>query len=137
MHSSVYKVGLQYLSGVISGGNAHCTAMLLAFREAIKDFSTPSAKTLNRDLNAKISSYVSFLTDCRLLLISMGNAIRFLKSRIAKLQLHCLSQKLKLLSSLTLIGTFGDLGHLKNCTDNENLQLLNLNSHLQSKRCFH
>ncbi|KAL5205556.1 hypothetical protein ABZP36_033765 [Zizania latifolia] len=37
MHSSVYKVGLQYLSGVILGGNAHGTAMLLAFREAIKE----------------------------------------------------------------------------------------------------
>uniref|UniRef100_J3NF27 Translation initiation factor eIF2B subunit delta n=1 Tax=Oryza brachyantha TaxID=4533 RepID=J3NF27_ORYBR len=87
MHPSVYKVGLQYLSGVISGGNAHCVAMLLAFREAIKDYSTPSTKTLNRDLTAKISSYVSFLIDCRPLSISIGNAIRFLKNRIAKLPL--------------------------------------------------
>uniref|UniRef100_A0A0E0MPN1 Translation initiation factor eIF2B subunit delta n=1 Tax=Oryza punctata TaxID=4537 RepID=A0A0E0MPN1_ORYPU len=87
MHPSVYKVGLQYMSGVISGGNARCVAMLLAFREAIKDYSTPSAKTLNRDLTAKISSYVSFLIECRPLSISMGNAIRFLKNRIAKLPL--------------------------------------------------
>uniref|UniRef100_A0A0E0FEA5 Translation initiation factor eIF2B subunit delta n=1 Tax=Oryza meridionalis TaxID=40149 RepID=A0A0E0FEA5_9ORYZ len=87
MHPSVYKVGLQFLSGVISGGNARCVAMLLAFREAIKDYSTPSAKTLNRDLTAKISSYVSFLIECKPLSISMGNAIRFLKNRIAKLLL--------------------------------------------------
>uniref|UniRef100_A0A0A9G3T3 Translation initiation factor eIF2B subunit delta n=1 Tax=Arundo donax TaxID=35708 RepID=A0A0A9G3T3_ARUDO len=87
MHPSVYKVGLQYSSGGISGGNARCIAMLLAFREAISDYSTPAEKTLDRDLPAKISSYVSFLVECRPLSISMGNAIRFLKNRIAKLPL--------------------------------------------------
>nr|ACN33361.1 unknown [Zea mays] len=91
MHPSVYKVGLQYLSGEVSGGNGRCIAMLLAFREAIKDYTTPPNKTLGRDLSAKISSYVSFLIECRPLSISMGNAIRFLKSRIAKLA-HALSE---------------------------------------------
>uniref|UniRef100_A0A0D9VWV1 Translation initiation factor eIF2B subunit delta n=1 Tax=Leersia perrieri TaxID=77586 RepID=A0A0D9VWV1_9ORYZ len=87
MHPSVYKVGLQYLSGEVSGGNGRCIAMLLAFKEAIKDYSTPPKKNLSRDLTAKISSYVSFLIECRPLSISMGNAIRFLKNRIAKLPL--------------------------------------------------
>ncbi|CAK7349790.1 unnamed protein product [Dovyalis caffra] len=87
MHPAVYKVGLQYLAGDISGGNARCIAMLQAFQEVIKDYSTPPAKSLSRDLTAKISSYVSFLIECRPLSMSMGNAIRFLKSRIAKLPL--------------------------------------------------
>ncbi|KAK1280559.1 hypothetical protein QJS04_geneDACA002902 [Acorus gramineus] len=87
MHPVVYKVGLQYLSGNITGGNARCVAMLLAFQEAIKDYSTPPEKTLIRDLTAKIGSYVSFFIECRPLSISMGNAIRFLKNRIAKLSL--------------------------------------------------
>ncbi|XP_024022304.1 translation initiation factor eIF-2B subunit delta [Morus notabilis] len=87
VHPAVYKVGLQYLSGDVSGGNARCIAMLQAFREAIKDYLTPPKKNLCRDLTAKISSYVSFLIECRPLSISMGNAIRFLKSRIAKLPL--------------------------------------------------
>ncbi|XP_002464171.1 translation initiation factor eIF-2B subunit delta isoform X1 [Sorghum bicolor] len=91
MHPSVYKVGLQYLSSEVSGGNGRCIAMLLAFKEAIKDYTTPPNKTLSRDLTAKISSYVSFLIECRPLSISMGNAIRFLKSRIAKLP-HALSE---------------------------------------------
>lgn len=85
MHPAVYKVGLQYLSGDISGGNARCIAMLQAFQEVVKDYSTPSEKTLNRDMTAKISSYVSFLIECRPLSVSMGNAIRFVKNRIAKL----------------------------------------------------
>ncbi|CAH2079766.1 unnamed protein product [Thlaspi arvense] len=85
MHPAVYKVGLQYLSGDISGGNARCIAMLQAFQEVVKDYSTPPEKTLNRDMTAKISSYVSFLIECRPLSVSMGNAIRFVKNRIAKL----------------------------------------------------
>uniref|UniRef100_A0A7N0VME4 Translation initiation factor eIF2B subunit delta n=1 Tax=Kalanchoe fedtschenkoi TaxID=63787 RepID=A0A7N0VME4_KALFE len=87
MHPAVYKVALLYLAGDISGGNARCIAMLQAFQEAIKDYSTPPEKTLSRDLTAKLSSYVSFLIEFRPLSISMGNAIRFLKNRIAKLPL--------------------------------------------------
>ncbi|XVF50661.1 hypothetical protein PTKIN_Ptkin04bG0119800 [Pterospermum kingtungense] len=86
-HPAVFKVGLQYLIGDLSGGNARCIAMLLAFQEAIKDYSTPPEKTLIRDLTSKISGFVSFLIECRPLSMSMGNAIRFLKSRIAKLPL--------------------------------------------------
>ncbi|XP_043692669.1 translation initiation factor eIF-2B subunit delta-like [Telopea speciosissima] len=85
MHPAIYKVGLQYLAGDISGGNARCIAMLQAFKEAIRDYSTPPEKNLNRDLTAKISSYVSFLIECRPLSISMGNAIRVLKNLISKL----------------------------------------------------
>ncbi|KAF3969141.1 hypothetical protein CMV_007032 [Castanea mollissima] len=80
VHPAIYKVGLQYLAGDISGGNARCIAMLQAFKEAIEDYSTPQEKTLARDLTAKISSYVSFFIECRPLSISMGNAIRFLKT---------------------------------------------------------
>lgn len=87
MHPAIHKVGLQYLAGEISGGNGRCIAMLKSFEEVIRDYSTPREKTLCRDLTAKISSYVSFFTECRPLSISMGNAIRFIKSRIAKLPL--------------------------------------------------
>ncbi|MCO5578920.1 hypothetical protein L7F22_032770 [Adiantum nelumboides] len=86
-HPAVYQAGLQYLTGDISGGNARCVAMLLAFKELIQDYSTPKEKTLVRDLTARVNSNVSFLTTCRPLSISMGNAIRFLKTRIANLQL--------------------------------------------------
>ncbi|KAI3462822.1 hypothetical protein Pfo_019485 [Paulownia fortunei] len=88
VHPAVYKVGLQYLAGDISGGNARCIAMLQAFQESIKDYSTPPEKSLIRDLTTKINVYVSFLIECRPLSISMGNAIRFLKTRIANLPLN-------------------------------------------------
>ncbi|PSS35065.1 Translation initiation factor eIF-2B subunit delta like [Actinidia chinensis var. chinensis] len=86
VHPAVYKVGLRYLSGDISDGNARCIAMLQAFQESIKDYSPPE-KTLARDLTAKINCYVSFFIECKPLSISMGNAIKFLKTRIAKLPL--------------------------------------------------
>lgn len=76
---------MQHLAGDLVGSNARCVAMLQAFREAIGDYSTPPGKTLSRDLTAKVSSFVSFLNECRPLSISMGNAIRFIKARIAKL----------------------------------------------------
>ncbi|KAG8384528.1 hypothetical protein BUALT_Bualt04G0127300 [Buddleja alternifolia] len=85
VHPAVYTVGLRYLAGDISGGNARCIAMLQAFQESIKDYSTPPEKSLIRDLTTKINGYISFLIECRPLSISMGNAIRFLKNRIAQL----------------------------------------------------
>ncbi|KAL1558928.1 translation initiation factor eIF-2B subunit delta-like isoform X1 [Salvia divinorum] len=88
VHPAVYKVGFRYLTGDISGGNARCIAMLQAFQESIKDYSTPPEKTLIRDLTSKINCYVSFLIECRPLSISMGNAIRFLKRRITSLPLN-------------------------------------------------
>ncbi|CAK8534360.1 unnamed protein product [Lathyrus sativus] len=85
MHPAVFKVGLRYMAGDISGVNARCIEMLKALQEAIIDYSTPPEKVLIRDLTAKISSYISFISECRPLSISMGNAIRFVKSRIARL----------------------------------------------------
>ena len=88
-------MGLQYLTGDIIGGNARCVAMLLAFCEVIKDYSTPEQKSLVRDLTTRLNMNVSFLNTCRPLSISMGNAIRFLKTRIAKLPNHLLETECK------------------------------------------
>ncbi|KAI3515105.1 hypothetical protein L1887_13855 [Cichorium endivia] len=87
VHPAVYKVGLRYLAGDISGGNARCIAMLQAFQESIMEYTPPPEKALNRDLTTKINTYVSFLINCRPLSISMGNAIKFVKTRIANLPL--------------------------------------------------
>ncbi|CAA2999101.1 translation initiation factor eIF-2B subunit delta-like isoform X1 [Olea europaea subsp. europaea] len=85
VHPAIYAVGLRFLTGDISGGNARCIAMLQAFQESIKDYFTPMEKELTRDLPTKINGYVSFLIQCRPLSISMGNAISFLKHKISEL----------------------------------------------------
>lgn len=84
-HPAVYQVGLQYLTGDIVGGNARCVAMLMALRSMIIDYETPPEKTLVRDLVTRTNNHVNFLITCRPLSISMGNAIRLLKAKIAKL----------------------------------------------------
>ncbi|KAK9067490.1 hypothetical protein SSX86_014820 [Deinandra increscens subsp. villosa] len=95
VHPAVYKVGLRYLTGDISGGNARCIAMLQAFQESIMDYSTPPGKALDRDLPAKINSYISFLIECRPLSVSMGNAIKFVKTLIASLPLTLSESEVK------------------------------------------
>lgn len=83
-----FQVGLRYSAGEISGGNARCIAMLRALQDAIRDYCTDHEKALVRNLTAKINSSVSFFAECRPLSMSMGNAIRFVKSRIVNLSLN-------------------------------------------------
>jgi hypothetical protein len=53
--------------------------MLNAFKEVIRDYRTPPAKALNRDLESKLRPQIQYLVDCRPVGINMGNAIKWLK----------------------------------------------------------
>lgn len=53
--------------------------------QVIADYSTPEGKSLSRDLMAQLNAAVDFLVRCRPLSVSMGNAIKFLKLRISKI----------------------------------------------------
>lgn len=79
IHPAIVRLGVQYAEGVICGSNARCLAMLAAFKQVIADYTTPPHKELSRDLEAKIKPYISFLNQCRLMSVSMGNAIKQLK----------------------------------------------------------
>ncbi|XP_019628473.1 PREDICTED: translation initiation factor eIF-2B subunit delta-like [Branchiostoma belcheri] len=82
IHSAILKLGLQYANGIICGSNSRCLALLVAFKKVIADYTTPTDKDLSRDLDAKIKPYISFLTQCRPLSVSMGNAIKYIKWQI-------------------------------------------------------
>jgi len=82
IHPAIVKLGLQYAAGIISGSNARCIALLCAFKQVINDYVTPQSKELSRDLDSKIKPCISFLSQCRHLSVSMGNAIKFLKQHI-------------------------------------------------------
>ncbi|KAJ9173087.1 hypothetical protein P3X46_016261 [Hevea brasiliensis] len=59
MHPAVYKVGLQYLSGDVCGGNARCIAMLLVFRELPLTLSKSEAKAiLHSDIDCFINEKI-------------------------------------------------------------------------------
>ncbi|VDI00761.1 translation initiation factor eIF-2B subunit delta [Mytilus galloprovincialis] len=83
IHPAIVRLGVQYAEGVICGSNARCLAMLVAFKQVIADYTTPAHKELSRDLEARIKPYISFLNQCRLMSVSMGNAIKYLKYNIS------------------------------------------------------
>jgi len=85
MHPAVLQLGLRYADGTVSGANARCMAMLHAFCQVIRDYSTPEGKSLSRDLTSQLNSIINFLVECRPLSVSMGNAIKFIKLRISKI----------------------------------------------------
>lgn len=83
LHPDVVEIGLQYADGTVVGGTARCFTMLTAFKKMIQSYFTPSGKQLSRDLTAKLNTNIQFLTQCRPLSASMGNAIRWLKLQVA------------------------------------------------------
>jgi translation initiation factor eIF-2B subunit delta len=85
IHPAIIKLGLHYSHGVICGSNSRCVAMLAAFKKVINDYTTPAQKELRRDLDAHIRPFINFLTHCRPLSVSMGNAIKYLKREISKI----------------------------------------------------
>lgn len=82
LHPAVLSLGLKYAEGKITGGNARCIAMLTAFKQVIADYVTPPQKLLSRDLDKSLRPLIQYLIDCRPHCISMGNAIRSLRSII-------------------------------------------------------
>ncbi|XP_018430482.1 PREDICTED: translation initiation factor eIF-2B subunit delta [Nanorana parkeri] len=85
IHPAVVRLGLQYSQGIISGSNARCIALLHCFKQVIRDYSTPPNEELSRDLVNKLKPSISFLTQCRPLSASMGNAIKYIKKEISNM----------------------------------------------------
>ena len=81
----VVKLGRSYATNTITGANARCVAMLKTFKLVIASYATPPEKTLSRDLTSYLNVVIQFLADCRPLSVSMGNAIRCLKTRIGSI----------------------------------------------------
>ncbi|KAF1815049.1 IF-2B-domain-containing protein [Eremomyces bilateralis CBS 781.70] len=86
VHPAVVALGLQMSNYRICGSNARCIAMLLAFKEVIESYTTPGGTSLARHLTSHhLSPQIDYLKSCRPLSISMGNAIRYLKELIIKI----------------------------------------------------
>ncbi|GAX82182.1 hypothetical protein CEUSTIGMA_g9610.t1 [Chlamydomonas eustigma] len=84
IHPAVLQLGLQYADGSISGANARCVAMMHTLCQVIEDYVTPDGKSLSRDLTQQINTIITFLVECRTLSVSMGNAIKFVKLKLSK-----------------------------------------------------
>uniref|UniRef100_A0A672P1L4 Translation initiation factor eIF2B subunit delta n=1 Tax=Sinocyclocheilus grahami TaxID=75366 RepID=A0A672P1L4_SINGR len=95
IHPSIVRLGLQYSQGIIAGSNARSVALLHAFKQVIQDYSTPPNEELSRDLVNKLSPYISFLSQCRPLSASMGNAIKYIKKEISNIPSQCKEEEAK------------------------------------------
>ncbi|KAL4630495.1 translation initiation factor eIF-2B subunit delta isoform X1, partial [Arapaima gigas] len=89
IHPSIVRLGLQYSQGIVAGSNARSIALLHAFKQVIRDYSTPPNEELSRDLVNKLEPYISFLNQCRPLSASMGNAIKYIKKEISNIPSQC------------------------------------------------
>lgn len=76
--------------------------MFYVFKEVIKDYYILFEKIFIRDLIVRISSYISFINECRFIFISMGNVIRFLKICIVKLFLCVFEMDVKVIFCLDI-----------------------------------
>eukprot|EP00041_Stephanoeca_diplocostata_P012268 m.205779 g.205779 ORF g.205779 m.205779 type:complete len:601 (-) comp18881_c0_seq1:217-2019(-) len=85
VHPAIMRLGLKMSEGIVSGSTNRCLAMLDAFKTVIQDYTTPPGKEMARDLTSSLSPLISFLTQCRPLADSMGNAIKDLKQEISQL----------------------------------------------------
>ncbi|XP_077148079.1 translation initiation factor eIF2B subunit delta isoform X1 [Ranitomeya variabilis] len=85
IHPSVVRLGLQYSQGIVTGSNSRCIALLHCFKQVIQDYSTPPHEELARDLVNKLKPAISFLSQCRPLSASMGNAIKYIKKEISNI----------------------------------------------------
>ncbi|KAL2865177.1 translation initiation factor eIF2B subunit delta [Aspergillus lucknowensis] len=85
VHPAVLALGLQLRDYVICGSSARCVATLLAFKRVIEAYTTPIGTSLARHLTTHLSHQITYLSTCRPLSISQGNAIRALKLFISSI----------------------------------------------------
>jgi translation initiation factor eIF-2B subunit delta len=87
VHPAIMRLGLKLADGTITGSNARCLAMLIAFKEVVRDYKTPANKHLGRDFNQHVKPYIQFLSEVRPLSVNMSNTINWLKMKVLQLDM--------------------------------------------------
>ncbi|KAL4930893.1 translation initiation factor eIF2B subunit delta [Aspergillus undulatus] len=95
VHPAVLALGLQMRDYVVCGSSARCVATLLAFKRVIQAYTTPKGTSLARHLTTHLSHQITYLSTCRPLSISQGNAIRALKLAISSIDPSVLEAQAK------------------------------------------
>ncbi|KAI1765987.1 nagb/rpia/CoA transferase-like protein [Hypoxylon sp. FL1150] len=86
VHPSVLALGQQMATFTIDESITRLKATLLAFKKVIDSYTTPPGNTLARHLTPHVlNPQIDYLTACRPMCFSMGNAIRWLKLQVSKI----------------------------------------------------
>ncbi|KAL7918603.1 hypothetical protein ACQKWADRAFT_303737 [Trichoderma austrokoningii] len=88
VHPAVLVLGQQMSTMTISDSTTRLEATLLAFKKVIDSYTTPHGTTLSRHFTSHVlNPQIVYLTACRPMCFSMGNAIRWLKLQISKIDI--------------------------------------------------
>lgn len=88
VHPTVLMLGQQMSTMAISDSTTRLEATLLAFKKVIDSYTTPHGTTLSRHFTSHVlNPQIVYLTACRPMCFSMGNAIRWLKLQISKIDI--------------------------------------------------
>ncbi|GAB0135615.1 hypothetical protein EsDP_00003947 [Epichloe bromicola] len=84
----VLALGQQMSTFAISDSTSRLEATLLAFKKIIDAYTTPHSNTFSRHFTSHVlNPQIEYLTACRPMCFSMGNAIRWLKLQISKIDI--------------------------------------------------
>ena len=81
-------LGLKFADWLVVGANKRTQAILQALCKVVVEYECEEMVTsadLSRNLDQRLKPLISYLVACRPISIGMGNAIRWLKSKIAHL----------------------------------------------------
>lgn len=85
VHPAILDLGALMRSYEICGSCARLVATMQAFKSVIESYTTPPKNSLTRHFTSHVlSPQIEYLSSCRPLSISMGNAIRWLKLEVSK-----------------------------------------------------
>ena len=84
-HPAVARLAAHYADGTIAGGRARCVALLHALKMVIADFRTPPDAKYAHALTQCVNSVVQHLQSARPMAVSMGNAVKSLKTHLARM----------------------------------------------------
>ncbi|KYK61542.1 translation initiation factor eIF2B delta subunit [Drechmeria coniospora] len=88
VHPVVLALGQQMATFAMSDSITRLEATLLAFKKVIDSYTTPHGATFSRHFTSHVlNPQIEYLTACRPMCFSMGNAIRWLKLQISKIDI--------------------------------------------------
>lgn len=83
VHPAVLALGQQMATFTVRDSIERLRATLLAFRTVIESYETPKGNSLSRHFVPHVlNPQIEYLTECRPMCFSMGNAIRLLKAKV-------------------------------------------------------
>ncbi|KAH6675331.1 translation initiation factor eIF-2B subunit delta [Plectosphaerella plurivora] len=88
VHPAVLVLGQQMSAFTLDDSTSRLEAMLQALKKVIDSYTTPQGTTFSRHFTSHVlNPQIEYLTACRPMCFSMGNAVRWLKLQVSKIDI--------------------------------------------------